>query len=148
MQTVVFKIGKEEYCFDIKNVQEIVRVEQPYKIPNMPEYIEGVINLRGKVIPVLNLAHKFNLEAKEENDETRLIVLNIGESKMLAAKADEVTEVLTIRDDNIEKISKIASDDTDTCLEGIAKMKERLIILLDSNKIMAAEEIGLLEQGL
>ena len=84
MQIVVFTIGKEEYGLDIQNVQEIVRLQERTKLPNLPEFFEGVINLRGKVIPVLNLAKKFNLQGNREGDSARLIVLSIDNDKSLA----------------------------------------------------------------
>lgn len=145
MQVVVFKIGKEEYAFDIQDVQEIVRLQERAKIPNMPEFMEGVINLREKVIPVISLAKKFNLNAREDNDSTRLIVLNLDADKQIAIKADEVTEVLNIEESKIEPVPSITENNKDNCVTGITRVNEKLIILLGSKKILEADEISLIE---
>jgi len=145
MQLVVFKIGKEEYGLDIHDVQEIVRQQKTTEIPNMPFYMEGLINLRGKVIPVISIARKFSLECRESSDATRLIVLNLHNESQIAIKADEVTEVLTVEDKNIDQPPRIKNSDKETCLIGIARIKEKLIILLDSKRILDAEETISLE---
>lgn len=141
MQIVVFTIGKEEYGLDIQNVQEIVRLQERTKLPNLPEFFEGVINLRGKVIPVLNLAKKFNLQGNREGDSARLIVLSIDNDKSLAVMGDKVTEVLTIDETWIEQAHAILEESKDSCVTGIVKLKDKLVILLDSNKIIDTQEI-------
>lgn len=139
MQTVIFKLGKEEYAFDILDVKEIVRTQEITILPNLPVDIDGVINLRGDVIPILNLALKFNLEVQAENQSSRFIVLNLREDKLIAIRADEVTEVLRIDDNVIDSDLKVSGDN---CLKGIANLDDRLILLLDSNKLIDIEELS------
>ncbi|KJS20570.1 MAG: hypothetical protein VR72_14350 [Clostridiaceae bacterium BRH_c20a] len=141
MQVVVFKIGKEEYGVDIQRVQEIVLDQKRTKLPNFAEYMEGVINLRGIIIPVLNLAIKFNLVAGEDAKSTRLIVLNLEDDKKIAIIADEVTEVLTITEQEIENIDNFTQTTNKHCISGIAKLKDKLVILLEVGSIVDAEEL-------
>lgn len=141
MQVVVFKLGQEEYAFNIKDVQEIVRLQDATTIPNAPFYIEGVINLRNKIVPVINLAKKFNLTMDEDNDTCRLIVLNIAEGKQIAIKAAEVTEVLNIEESNVEREISVLENEKNHCVIGIAKMDDKLIILLDTQKLIDAKEL-------
>ncbi|PKM86885.1 MAG: chemotaxis protein CheW [Firmicutes bacterium HGW-Firmicutes-12] len=137
MQLVVFKIGKEEYGFNIQDVQEIVLQQKTTEIPNMPFYMEGIINLRDKVIPVISMAKKFSMEYKQNGDNTtRFIVLNLQNGNQIAIWADEVTEVLTVEDKDIKAPPQVTSDSLEICMTGIAKIKEKLIILLDTKKIM------------
>lgn len=139
MQIVVFGLGKEEYAFDIQFVHEIVRLQETTKIPNMPEFMEGIINLRGKIIPVIDLSRKFNLAAKDEDEATRLIVLELSKDKPVAIKTDYVNEVLTIDDANIENPPKVSEQEGEHCIKGIIKIDEKLIILLDHLKIIEAD---------
>lgn len=142
MQCVLFKLDKGEYGFDIQNVQEIVRSQEHTKLPNAPEFIEGVINLRGRVIPVLNLAKKFNTTPIEENENTRLIVLNLEDDnkKQIAIKVAAVTEVRTIEDEKLDQAPKF-NEDNNNLLIGIAKLEEKLVMIIDVNEIINAEEL-------
>lgn len=140
MQVVVFKLGGEYYAFDIQKVQEIVRVQENTRIPNLPEFVEGVVNLRGSVIPVINMARKFALKDKANNSSTRLIVLKIGEDGKIAVKADEVSEVLTINEEIIDRLPSIVEKKNGKhCLKGVVKLENRLIILLNPDELYEAE---------
>jgi purine-binding chemotaxis protein CheW len=141
MQCVLFKLGNEFCGFDILNVQEIVRSQEHTKIPNVPEFIEGVINLRGKVIPVLNLAKKFRTIPVEENESTRLIVLNLDDTQnqQIAIKVAEVTEVLTIPEEKVDQAPEFKGKDN-TILQGIAKLDDKLVMIINPAEIIAAEE--------
>lgn len=146
MQCVLFKMGNEICGFDIQNVQEIVRSQKHTKIPNVPEYIEGIINLRGKVIPVLNLAKKFGAISLEENESTRLIVLNLDDDqkRQIAIKVAEVTEVITIEEEKIDQVPEF-KDENNSALQGIAKLEDKLVMIIDPAEIIAAEKLPDLE---
>lgn len=139
MQIVVFGLGKEEYALDIQYIQEIIGLQETTKVPNMPQYVEGVVNFRGRIIPVIDLAQKFNLETKDQDDSARLIVLEFVQDKPIGIKTDYVNEVLTIDEANIENPPKLDEHEQDHCIKGIIKEDDRLIILLDHTKIVSAE---------
>jgi purine-binding chemotaxis protein CheW len=145
-QLVVFDLAKENYGVDIGAVREIIRMQEITKVPRTPEFVEGVINLRGKVIPVIDLRKRFALEVGELTKENRIVVVDIG-GQDIGVVVDAVTEVLRISPESVEPpASVITSADSDYLL-GIAKLQERLIILLDLQRVLAQvnEETGLME---
>lgn len=128
-QYVVFKLADEEYGIDIMTVQEIIVPTSLTKIPNMPPYFTGVFNLRGDIIPQINMRLRFGLEAEEVNDEARIVV--IGNEKPVGILVDSVREVITIKDEEIEGSEEISAKINQEYITGIAKKNERLIILLN-----------------
>jgi len=140
MQLVIFRLNGQEYGVNIFNVNEIVPYSLPTKIPNSPAYIEGVLNLRGSVIPVINLKKKFNLEDSGVNDRTRIIVTNY-DGKVAGFVVDEASEVLTIEKDSIEQVSDIVSNISRKYIEGIGKKSGgEMFIILDFRKIYSEED--------
>ncbi len=138
LQFVTFTLNKEEYAVDIMHVQEINRITEITKVPRAPAYVEGVINLRGKVIPVINLRNKFGFEAKSKDEKTRIIIMEIqGITNGLIV--DSVSEVLRVPASIIEPPPPMSSDVSSTFIKGIAKMENRLIILLDIDKLIGEE---------
>ncbi len=135
LQLVSFTLKDEEYAVDILNVQEINRVTEITQVPNAPHYVEGVINLRGKVMPVINLRKKFGIEEKETDDTSRIIIMDIdGVTNGLIV--DSVSEVLRIPADTVEPPPQISSGLNSRFIKGIAKFENRLIILIDINKLL------------
>ncbi|MDH4027600.1 MAG: chemotaxis protein CheW [Nitrospirota bacterium] len=135
LQLVTFTLKNEEYAVDILKVQEINRIVEITKVPNSPDYVEGVINLRGKVIPVVNLRRKFGFEEKERDDTTRIIIMDInGLTNGLIV--DSVSEVLRIPSDIVDPAPPMASDMNSLYIKGIAKLENRLIILLDIDRLI------------
>ncbi|MFN3134299.1 MAG: chemotaxis protein CheW [Candidatus Kryptonium sp.] len=140
LQLVSFKIGSEEFGVNILQVQEINRPTQITHVPNIPDFIEGVINLRGKIIPVVNLRKKFGLGEKEYDKNTRVIVVELN-NKIVGFIVDSVSEVLRISKKVVEPPPEIISSGVDTeYITGIAKLEERLLILLDLEKVLSVEE--------
>jgi len=133
-QNVIFKLDNVEYGIDILQVNEIVKIQSIIKIPNTPEYVDGVINLRGTVIPIVDLKVKFNLGRKERDEDTRIIVVNVN-AKTLGIVVDEVAEVVRINEDQIDNSSAISAHINDNYIKGVAKVADRLIIILDLEKI-------------
>jgi purine-binding chemotaxis protein CheW len=139
MQLVIFGLNGQEYGIDIFKVNEIVPYSKPTKIPNSPAYIEGVLNLRGHVIPVLNLKKKFNLEDAGADDRTRIIVANTGGS-VAGYVVDEASEVLTVEKDSIEPVSEIVSNISRKYISGVGKLDNgRMYILLNFDELYAEE---------
>jgi purine-binding chemotaxis protein CheW len=139
MQLVIFKLNGQEYGIDIFNVNEIVPYSKPTQIPNSPSYIEGVLNLRGHVIPVISLKKKFSLEDSGLNSSTRIIVANTGRS-VAGFVVDEASEVRTVEKDSIETVSEIVSNISRKYISGVGKLENgRMFILLNFNEIYTAE---------
>ena len=134
---VVFKLEKAEFGIDIISVSEIVRLQEITKMPNSPAYVDGVINLRGRVIPIVDLKIKLNLEPGERTNDTRIIVVNVS-SKTIGMVVDQVSEVLRINEEQIDDAAQFSVEISETFIKGIAKIsQERLIILLDIDKVFA-----------
>jgi len=132
---VITTLNNEEYAVDILNVQEINRITEITKVPNSADYIEGVINLRGKVIPVINLRKKFAFEEKPLDDTSRIIIMEVqGLTNGLVV--DSVSEVLRVPASRIEPAPPMSSDMSSKFIEGLAKLDDRLIIIIDINKLM------------
>lgn len=134
LQLVTFKLGNEEYAVDILKVQEINRMVEITTIPNAPVYVEGVINLRGKVIPVINLRKKFGFESKEVDAHSRIIVVDVGNTVGLIV--DSVSEVLRLSSDTVEPPPQMAGNNSADYILGIGKLEDRLLILLDIESLL------------
>ncbi len=135
LQLVTFKLGDEEYGIDILKVQEINRMTEITAMPKSPFSVEGVINLRGKVIPVVNLRKKFGLSMKEIDFQSRIIV--VDSESTVGLIVDSVSEVLRISSDTIEPPPPITGGTGSEYIMGIGKLKDRLIILLDIDKLLS-----------
>ena len=141
-QIITFKLGNSEYAVDILSVQEINRISDITKVPKSPEFIEGVINLRGKVIPVVNLRKRFGLDYKELDSSSRIVVLLIN-GIMIGAIVDSVSEVMRIPSDAIEPPPPAAKMSSEF-ISGIGKLKDRLIMLLDIDRLLSKDNLALL----
>lgn len=145
LQLVVFKLGEEEYGVEITQVQEIIRVMETTRVPKTPGYIKGVINLRGKVIPVIELKKLFGLAKSEVDDQTRIMVVEVQEYTV-GMIVDCVSEVLRLPSDAIEPTPPVFSSLSDEYIRGVGKLEDRLLILLDLDKILAVSEMSELEK--
>lgn len=139
MQFVVFKLGKEEYGVNIMQVQEIGPYQEPVKVPNTPDFVEGVMNLRGSVIPVLSLKKRFNIKGQELTENTRTIVINF-EDKQIAFIVDDASEVLTLDTADIQDTPEIIAGVERRYITGIGKRGERLLIILDLSFLLDEQE--------
>jgi purine-binding chemotaxis protein CheW len=143
MQMVVFQLNSREtateYGVPITQVQEINRVTSPTKLPQAPDFVEGVINLRGKVIPLIDLKKRFGMEKSEYTEETRIVVVDIA-GQTVGVVVDQVTEVLRLPESGIEPpptmITGVAAD----YLTGVGKLDNRLLVLLDLGRILTGSE--------
>ncbi|NMB02629.1 MAG: chemotaxis protein CheW [Firmicutes bacterium] len=138
-QLVVFRLHNEEFGVEITKVREIVKPRHITRLPHVDDYIEGVTNLRGEVIPVICLRKRFGLEAQEETQDTRIMMLEVKDS-MVGFIVDAVTETLRLPEDAIEPPpSSIAGLKADY-LAGVGKLDDRLLILLEVDKILNSDE--------
>jgi len=138
IQVVAFQLGNEEYAVDILKVQEINRLLNITRVPRSSEFIEGVINLRGNIIPVINLHKKFHLASSGDTNEKRIIVFQFDEVKA-GIIVDKVSEVLQINSLDIEDTAKVYSSADAESITGVAKVDDRLLILLDLEKLLGVE---------
>jgi purine-binding chemotaxis protein CheW len=137
-QMVLFELGNETYGLDIAAVHEIIRMQPITKVPKAPKYVEGVINRRGKVIPVIDLGKRFGFEKADGAKNNRIVVVNIGETT-LGIIVDAVTEVIRIPADSVEPVSDIVSSGHSEYLMGIAKLSDKMVILLALEKLLSGD---------
>lgn len=140
---LIFSIGKEHYGIDIKYVIEIIGIEPITEVPELPTYVKGVINLRGKIIPVMDVRLKFRKEEKKYDDRTCIIVVEI-EGISIGLIIDRVLEVSNINEDNIAPPPKVNKnkDTTNKYIKGIGKVENEIRLLIDCNKLIEEEEIN------
>jgi len=139
LQLVTFRLGGEEFGVDILKVQEINRSMEITKVPRAPDFVEGVINLRGRVIPIIDLRRRFGKGHKSHDQNTRIIVFEIR-SMIVGFVVDSVSEVLRIKADTVEQAPPVVAGVESEYIKGIGKLDNRLLILLDLNKLISTEE--------
>lgn len=145
VQMVAFKLENEEFAVNIQQVREVLKMTQVTPLPQSAHFIEGVINLRGEVIPVVDLRKRFALEAQERGEQTRIIIVEIQDSKV-GLIVDSVTEVLRLSSASIQlPPARIAGTRTDF-IKGVGKIDDRLLIVLNLEKILTTEEKIALEE--
>jgi len=130
LQLVTFRIGNEEFGIDIQKVQEINRMIEITKIPNTPTHVEGVVNLRGKIIPIISLRTKLGFGEAERDKATRIMVVEI-DGNVLGFIVDSVSEVLRIHDAKIEPTPSITGGPDANYIDGVINLGDRLLILLN-----------------
>ena len=138
-QLVVFDLSGEAYGVSIATVREIIRMQTITYVPDTPDFVEGVINLRGKVNPVVDLRKRFDLNVTSETDDSRIVVVDIG-GEDIGVIVDAVTEVLRISENAVEPTSALMTTEDSYYIEGVAKLGDRLLILLDLERVLTAEE--------
>jgi len=143
-QLVVFELGAELYGVEIARVHEIIRLQTVTRVPRAPAFVEGVINLRGKVIPVVDLRRRFGLPSAEHTRSTRIVVVEIGD-QVVGIVVDSVSEVLRVNTATVEPPSPVVAGIDSEYLHGIAKLTDRLVILLDLDRVLARDERRALE---
>jgi purine-binding chemotaxis protein CheW len=140
LQIVIFDLAGETYGADIQAVQAIVRMQPITSIPQAPPAVQGVINLRGKVNPVMDLRKRFGLEVTEETKDSRIVIVDIGDQDV-GLIVDAVAEVTRIPLDSIEPPSEVVSTAETDYISGIAKFEDRMIILLDLDKVLSGTKL-------
>ena len=139
MQLVVFELGDESYGVDISRVQDINRMQEITEIPHAPESVVGVINLRGRVIPVIDLRKRFGLPDAVHTKDTRIVVVHL-DGNLIGVIVDAVSQVLRIPADIVEPPSPVLAGVDSRYLRGIAKLDDKLVILLDLDFVLSRRE--------
>jgi purine-binding chemotaxis protein CheW len=138
-QMVLFELGTETYGLDIATVHEIIRMQPITKVPKASFYVEGVINLRGRVIPVIDIGKRFGFDKTEKAKNNRIVVVKIKDTT-LGIIVDAVTEVIRVPIDSIDPVSDIVTSGTSDYLLGIAKLPDKMIILLALDKLLSGDK--------
>ncbi len=144
---LAFKLGSEEYGIDILRVQEIRSYEEPTRIANAPPFIKGVVNLRGVIVPIIDMRLKFNLEQSNYDSFTVVIVLNIG-SRVVGMVVDAVSDVITLTPDQLRPVPEFNSTIASDHLLAIGAVEDRMLILVDIEKLMTSAEMGLVDSAM
>lgn len=146
---LTFALAGEEYGIEILKVQEIIGVMNITPIPRTPEYVKGVMNLRGKIIPVVDLRSKFEMEAVEQTEETCIIVVQVSRRDRevtMGVVVDRVSEVVDINSAQIENAPSFGSSVNTDYILGMGKIADQVIILLDVDKVLSSGEIRIVEK--
>jgi purine-binding chemotaxis protein CheW len=147
---LTFNMGKEVFGIEILKVQEIIGMMPVTRVPKTPEFVRGVINLRGKVIPVIELRRKFGMETREDTDRTCIVVVQVAGASgtvTMGLLVDEVSEVLNVTGEQIEAPPSFgAKVETDFIL-GMGKVGQKVVMLLDADKVLSSEELVMAAQG-
>lgn len=142
LQLVVFNTGNEDFGIEIMNVQEIIRMTNITKIPQSPNYVRGIINLRGKIIVVINLNVIIGMESRDHDENTRIIVTSINDT-VVGFVVDSVSEVLRLPSSSVEPAPELVSKKVDSnYLKGIGKLDNRLLLLLDMGRVLTKDEMA------
>ena len=139
---LTFRLGEEEYGIDILKVQEIRGYEQPTRIANAPEFIKGVVNLRGTIVPIVDMRLRFNCSEVEYNAFTVVIILNLR-NRVVGIVVDSVSDVMELPADAVRPAPDIESAIDSGCILGLGSVGERMLILLDIEKLMGNVDMGL-----
>jgi purine-binding chemotaxis protein CheW len=149
-QYVTFSLGDELFGVEVTRAREILSVTPVTKVPQTPEYLLGVINLRGQVVPVIDMRLKLGLPVSEETEDTCIIVVEVhvdGEAIIVGALADAVREVLEIRSDQIEPAPRLGTRLKTEFITGMGKVDEQFLILLNIDRVFSSEELAIVQDA-
>jgi len=138
-QLVSFVVENEEFGVDILKVQEIIRTVDITRVPKSPEFVEGVINLRGRIVPVIDLRRRFGVNRKERDNDTRIIVVELTD-RVVGFLVDKVKEVIRVEKSIIEPPPELTTNISANYITGVAKLQDRLLILLDLDRVLSSDE--------
>lgn len=138
-QLVIFELASESYGIEIANVESIIKMQEITRVPKCPDFVEGITNLRGTVLPVIDLGKRFGIEEQNRNNDTRIIVVGFDGMK-IGMIVSAVSEVLTIDESVIEPAPAIVTTINSSFISGIARIESRLIIMLNLDQILSKEE--------
>lgn len=147
VQLVVFTLGQEEYGVMIQYVKEIIRKPEITQLPNAPDFIRGVINLRGEIIPILSLSGRFHLEDDVDSKESKVVIVEFADLTV-GMEVNEVSEVLTLDTSNISQTPSMATSVNSMFISGVGQLDKRLLIILDVEQILSDKEHSLLKTHL
>ena len=145
MEVLAFTLGQEEYGIDIQKVQELRGYDTVTRIANAPEHIKGVVNLRGIIVPIIDMRIKFNLGTPAYDQFTVVIILNLA-NRVMGMVVDSVSDVITLKPEQIKPAPEMGSVLDTGYLIGLGTLDERMLILVDIDKLMTSEDMGLIEK--
>jgi purine-binding chemotaxis protein CheW len=143
-QYLTFKLDQELYALDISKVREVLEFSSATRVPRMPDFMRGVINLRGNVVPVVDLKLKLGLSQTERNVDTCVVITEVtmdGESVVLGALADSVQEVIELQPSQIDPPPRMGTRIDTQCIHGMGKRDDQFIILLDVDRVLSADDL-------
>ena len=146
LEFLAFTLGAEEYGIDIQKVQELRGYDTVTRIANAPEHIKGVVNLRGIIVPIIDMRIKFNLGTPTYDQFTVVIILNIA-SRVMGMVVDSVSDVITLKPEQIKPAPEMGSVLDTNYLIGLGTIDDRMLILVDIDKLMSSDEMGLIAQA-
>lgn len=151
LQLVSFVVGDEEFAIPILSVQEINRMMQITRVPQSPAFVEGVINLRGKIIPVMDLRKRFGMPALTDSGDARIIVVEVaaqgaGHTRVIGFTVDRVNEVLRISESIVEPPPTMVTGADSDYVQGVGKLEDRLLILLNLQRLFSAQELSVMDR--
>jgi len=145
-QIVNFKVGREQFGVPVESVHEIVRVSEITPVPEMPLFVEGIINLRGRIVTVISLSKRMKIEGSVRTKSSRILIVEV-DGMVIGLMVDAVMEILRLPEEMIERAPDLASDIGAEYISGVGKLPDRLIILIDLQRILRASEMGRLHQS-
>jgi purine-binding chemotaxis protein CheW len=137
---VTFHMDNETYGINVTQVREVLRITEIAPVPGAPDYVLGIINLRGNVVTVMDTRKRFNLPPTETTDSTRIVIIEV-DSQEVGVMVDSVAEVVDIRQSAIESAPNVGSDDSSRYIQGVTSLEGNLLILIDLNKLLTDEEL-------
>ena len=146
IEALAFKLGDEEYGVDILKVQEIRGHDPVTRIANAPDFIKGVVNLRGIIVPIVDLRQRFHLDIRDNDQLTVVIVLNIA-NRVIGMVVDSVSDVIRIGRDDIRPAPQMGTAFDANFLLGLGTIDDRMVILIDIERLLSSEELGLIERA-
>ena len=148
-QYLTFKVNEEKYAFNVLNVREVLELAQLSKVPRMPDFMRGIINLRGSIVPVIDLKLKFGLGMTEKDIDTSIIVCEIimnDETIVMGLLADSVQEVIDLEDKDIDPTPYVGAEIDTAFIQGMGKRNEEFIIILNMERILTVSELNLVSE--
>lgn len=141
LQWVTYQLGQEIYGINVMQVQEVLRPTEIAPVPGAPDYVLGIINLRGNVVTVIDTRKRFALPSKEEDDDSRIIIAEVSGS-VVGMLVDSVAEVVYLHQSEIDTVPSVSSDDSSRFIQGVCNRDKTLLILVDVNKLLNDDEIA------
>jgi len=139
LRWVTFRLENEKYGINVMQVQEVLRVTEIAPVPGAPDYVLGIINLRGNVVTVIDTRRRFGLPAKEMDDSTRIVIIE-AEDQVVGILVDSVAEVVDLRSSEIETAPNVGTEESSKFIQGVASVDSELLIIVDLNKLLSDEQ--------
>lgn len=139
LQWVTFCLANETYCINVMDVQEVLRYTEISRVPGAPSYVLGIINLRGKVVTVMDTRQRFGLPPAEVNEDTRIVIIESGK-QVIGILVDGVAEVVYLRQSEIESPPKVGGDEATNFIHGVSNKNDKLLILVDLSRMLSDDE--------